>query len=295
MEKGVIFDVQRGSFVDGPGIRTTVFFKGCNLRCQWCHNPESWRSEKELLYYQNKCTGCHQCVKACPQNAVKPAGPRVITDRSRCTACGRCTEGCLAAARSICGREYAADEVVSIVLQDADFYRSSGGGVTFSGGECLLQIDFLDRLCRLCKKHHIHVAIDTAGNVDWNHFVRILPYADVFLYDIKTMDEAKHRSMTGVSNRLILQNIQKLNESGKDIIVRIPLIGGFNDTEADISAIAEFVTAFSQVKRVELLPFHPMGQNKALALGYPPASSAFKVDADETTHFTALINRIFIK
>jgi len=284
--KGRIFDIQRNSFVDGPGIRTVVFFKGCNMQCKWCHNPESWERENQLLYYKSKCTGCGRCIDACPQNAIKHAEPFVLTDYNLCTACGKCTEACFDNARTICGREYTIGEVISVILQDEEFYRTSGGGVTFSGGECMLQIDFLEKLCQQCKKRHIPVAIDTAGNVSWNCFKRILPYTDVFLYDIKTMDKAKHQSMTGVSNQLIIENILKLNENGKDIIVRIPLIGGFNDTDADISSIADFVSRLSYVKRVDLLPYHQMGQNKLLALGYTPAPASFKVDDDKTAHFT---------
>ena len=193
-----IFDIQRNSFVDGPGIRTTVFFKGCNLHCTWCHNPESQSAKPEMMFYKNKCTGCGKCREKCP-NALE-----------KCELCGKCTIYCPHDAREICGKEYTVDEVLKEILKDKTFYDNSGGGVTFSGGECMLQIDFLEEILKECKKNGIHTAVDTAGHVPFEFFERIIPYTDLFLYDVKCFDSDKHRQYTGVENQLILKNLKRL-------------------------------------------------------------------------------------
>ena len=192
--KAVIFDIQRNSFVDGPGIRTTVFFKGCNMRCKWCHNPESQSAQKQMMYYKDKCTGCGKCAKVCPNQLKK------------CDFCGKCELYCPADARKICGKEYSADEVFNEIAKDKTFYENSGGGATFSGGECMLQIGFLCEILKKCKENGIHTAVDTAGNVPWEYFEKILPYTDIFLYDVKAFSEDLHKRGTGVSNKLILEN-----------------------------------------------------------------------------------------
>ena len=217
----MIFDIQRNSFVDGPGIRTTVFFKGCNLRCKWCHNPESQSFEKQMMFYKDKCTGCGKCREVCPNHLKK------------CDFCGKCELYCPADARKVCGREYTPAEVFAEVIKDKAFYDNSGGGVTFSGGECMLQLDFLCEILEKCKSAGIHTAVDTAGNVPWKSFEKILPFTDLFLYDIKAFGAELHRKGTGVSNELILENLKNL--SGRaDIIVRIPVIGGYNDNDEEI-------------------------------------------------------------
>ena len=200
--KATIFDIQKNSFVDGPGIRTTVFFKGCNLHCQWCHNPESQSFEKQMLFYKDKCTGCGKCLEVCPNHLKK------------CSFCGKCEIYCPSNARKICGKEYTSDEVLAEVIKDKAFYHNSNGGVTFSGGECMLQIEFLTEILKLCKENGIHTAVDTAGNVPWDYFKRILPFTDLFLYDIKVFSKEKHEKYTGVSNELILNNLKFLFESG---------------------------------------------------------------------------------
>ena len=253
MPKAMIFDIQRNSFVDGPGIRTTVFFKGCNLRCKWCHNPESQSFEKQMMFYKDKCTGCGKCREVCP-NYLK-----------KCDFCGKCELYCPAEARKICGREYTSDEVLAEVIKDKAFYDNSGGGVTFSGGECMLQLDFLCEILKKCKSEGIHTAVDTAGNVPWKSFEKILPFTDLFLYDIKAFGAELHRKGTGVSNELILENLKNL--SGRaDIIVRIPVIGGYNDNDEEIRQIADFLKQIKIIK-AELLPYHAMGEHKYTALG----------------------------
>ena len=214
--KAIIFDIQRGSYVDGPGIRTTVFFKGCNLKCKWCHNPESQSCKKQMLFYKDKCSGCGKCKTVC-QYSLK-----------NCDFCGKCALFCPNEAREICGKEYTIEEVFAEIIKDKDFYLSSGGGVTFSGGECMLQIDFLREILQKCKENGIHTAVDTAGSVPWEYFERILPYTDLYLYDVKCISEELHKDGTGAANTLILKNLKKLSKTEKEIIVRAPVIPEFN-------------------------------------------------------------------
>lgn len=251
--KAMIFDIQRNSFVDGPGIRTTVFFKGCNLRCKWCHNPESHSSLPQMMYYKNKCNGCGKCREVCPYNLT------------RCDLCGKCTIYCPHDARRICGREYSVDEVFDEVIKDKIFYETSGGGVTFSGGECMLQIDFLCEILKKCKENGLHTAVDTAGNVPWESFEKILKYTDLFLYDVKLFHSIKHKQYTGVGNERILDNLTKLFKCGANVYIRIPVIGGVNDNEEEMTAIKDFLSSYSPEK-TELLPYHAMGENKYDAL-----------------------------
>ncbi len=262
---GMIFDIEHGSFVDGPGIRTTVFFKGCNLSCKWCHNPESQQFTGQLLFYSDKCTSCGKCREVCPHELLS------------CDLCGRCELYCPNDARKLCGTEMTADEILQELLKDKDFYTASGGGVTFSGGECMLQIEFLTELLRRCKENGIHTAVDTAGHVPWMNFEKILPYTDLFLYDVKCASEELHREWTGVSNQLILENLRRISEliagerlheaqfRGK-LFIRVPVIGGVNDNEDEIRKIAEILKDI-RYSKVELLPYHKMGEYKYGALG----------------------------
>ena len=253
MEKATIFDIQRGSYVDGPGIRTTVFFKGCNLQCKWCHNPESQSPKQQILFYKDKCTCCGKCKSVCPYHF------------EQCDFCGRCALYCPNDAREICGKEYTVEEVLSEILKDNAYYGESGG-VTFSGGECMLQIDFLKAILEKCKENGVHTAVDTAGNVPWDCFEKILPYTDLFLYDVKCFSEDLHKEGTGVSNRLILENLQKLSENKAEIIIRIPVIPEFNDKEAEMQKIADYLKGL-RLNKVELLPYHAMGEHKWSAIG----------------------------
>jgi pyruvate formate lyase activating enzyme len=255
MNTATIFDIERASYVDGPGIRTTVFFKGCNLRCAWCHNPESQAHAPQMMFYQNKCTGCGKCKEKCPYGL------------DECRLCGKCTFYCPHDAREICGKEYTLDEVLGEILKDRAFYESSGGGVTFSGGECMLQIDFLEEILKECKENGIHTAVDTAGHVPYERFERIIPYTDLFLYDVKCYDSEKHKEYTGVGNELILENLAKLLRFAKSVWVRIPIISDVNDTEEEISAISRFLKENGKPEKVELLPYHAMGEHKYGALG----------------------------
>ena len=253
MIKATIFDIQRGSFVDGPGIRTTVFFKGCNLRCKWCHNPESQSPKKQILFYKDKCIGCEKCKSICPYNLES------------CEFCGKCALFCPNDARAICGKEYTIEEVLKEILKDKDYYGQNGGA-TFSGGECMLQIDFLEEILKSCKENGVHTAVDTAGNVQWEYFERILPYTDLFLYDIKCLSEDLHKNGTGVSNRLILENLKKLSKNSAEIIVRIPVIPQFNASLEEMKRIADFLKNLS-IRKIETLPYHSLGEHKWGALG----------------------------
>ena len=244
--KAIIFDIVRNSYVDGPGIRTTVFFKGCNLRCKWCHNPESLNGKKEILFYEKRCTHCGRC------------NDLTVDDKDFM---------CFNDAKEICGREYSVDEVLTEILKDKSYYENSGGGVTFSGGECMLQIDFLTQILKRCKENGIHTAVDTAGNVSWDSFEKIIPYTDLFLYDIKCLSNERHIKYTSVSNGLILENLKKLSSEFKnEIIIRIPVIEGVNDDEDEMKSIYEFLTEIKPTK-VDLLPYHTMGKHKYDALG----------------------------
>lgn len=274
--KAMLFDIQRGSYVDGPGIRTTVFFKGCNLDCKWCHNPESKSADRQMLFYSDKCTGCGKCVSVCPNKGKK------------CELCGKCAFFCPRDARKLCGREYGIEEVMRELLRDKCFYENSGGGVTFSGGECMLQIDFLSEILRECKTEGIHTAVDTAGNVPFSYFERILPFTDLFLYDIKAFSAEKHKEGTGADNARILENAKRLSGKSK-ILFRIPVIGGFNDEETEMQKIADFLKDISHEK-VELLPYHTLGEHKYRALG--KKAESFSVPSPERMNaFRAMFER----
>ena len=258
MNKAIFFDIQRNSFVDGPGIRTTVFFKGCNLKCAWCHNPESQSAKPQMMFYKDKCTGCGKCKSVCPYHL------------EQCELCGKCTLYCPVDARKVCGKEHTVDEVLKEVLKDKAFYETSGGGVTFSGGECMLQIDFLAEILKKCKENGIHTAVDTAGHIPFESFEKILPYTDLFLYDIKIFDSQKHKQYVGVGNELILENLKKLFERKAKLWIRIPIIPDVNDSIEEIQKIKDFLKTIGTAEKIELLPYHAMGENKYRAIGKEP-------------------------
>ena len=261
--KGLIFSIDRFVAEDGPGIRTTVFLKGCPLKCVWCHSPQSIAPEPELLFYISRCVGCGACVPACPENAqiVTPKERRVLW--AKCTTCMKCTEVCPSKALEMAGEWYTVEQVMNIVERDMVYYENSGGGVTFSGGEPTMQSRFLATCLKSCKEKGIHTAIDTSGLTQWSVLEKMLPYIDLFLFDVKHMDDERHKELTGVSNKLILQNLRKLSEHGKIIWIRIPLIPGLNDSEENFQHVAEFVKPLTGVQRVTLLPY-----NKAAGAKY---------------------------
>jgi pyruvate formate lyase activating enzyme len=259
---GTVFDIKRFSIHDGPGIRTTVFLKGCALRCWWCHNPESQGLGPELMVQAQRCIGCGACLDACSQGALYRAGDQIQTVAEQCTLCGACVEACYAEARQIVGRTMTVEQVMDEIERDLAFFDESGGGVTFSGGEPLMQPTFLLALLRACQSHDIHTTLDTCGYASWPILAPIRQAVDLFLYDLKVMAESRHRQLTGVSNRQILDNLQALSAEGHDIVLRLPLIPGINDDEANIHQIGAFAAALPHRHRIELLPYHPTATDK---------------------------------
>ncbi len=270
-KQGKIFDIQRFSTQDGPGIRTTVFFKGCPLKCSWCTNPESQRPAPELFHLNSLCVECHKCVSVCPTGATYlDEDGSVKIDRNLCTVCGACVEACPANARVISGKTMSIDEVMKILVRDMLFYRNSGGGVTASGGEATVQADFLRTLFQRCQELGIHTALDTCGYVSWEVLEGILDQVELILYDIKHMDPRRHKDLTGVGNKLILENAQRIIQKEIPMIIRVPLIPGINDSEENIKDLGDFLVELGAPK-IELLPYHQLGIKKYenLGLTYP--------------------------
>jgi len=260
--KGIVFDIKKFSIHDGPGIRTTIFLKGCPLNCWWCHNPESHTLAPKMVFRENRCIRCGACLAACPQGAISWDGDQVSTNREKCTLCGACVQACHAEAREIVGREMTVAQVMTEIERDVAFYDESGGGVTFSGGEPLLQPDFLLALLRACKEKEIHTTLDTCGFAAWETLDSIRKTVDLFLYDLKLMDDASHQKFTGVSNALILRNLQALLQQGHPIVLRVPIIPGINDDDRNIRQIGEFVAALPPLSEVDILPYHPTAIEK---------------------------------
>jgi len=274
---GFIFDIKKYAIHDGPGIRTTVFFKGCPLQCQWCQNPESWKKEPELGLRTGRCVRCGQCVKVCTRGAITFTNDRPSTDASKCDLCGECVDACVAGAREIIGQEMTVGQVMTEVEKDIVFYNESNGGVTFSGGEPLMQPWFLLALLNQCKTHGINTAVDTSCYAEPQIIEKVADKTDLFLCDLKHMDSDMHKRFTGVENNLILDNIKRLSETGKEIIIRIPIIPGFNDDKANIEATAKFAASLSHISRVDVLPYNRGGMEKSARL-----SSDFKLMQAET-------------
>ena len=250
--KASIFNIQKFSIHDGPGIRTTVFFKGCPLQCIWCHNPESQNLGKEILYDKNKCTLCGSCIKICQNNAIELKDNDLEINMDKCTFCGDCTVCCINSAKQIAGKEYTVDEVMKEVLKDRVFYKNSKGGVTLSGGEPLIYAAFVEELLMELKKENIHTAVDTCGAVDFKVLERISKYTDLFLYDIKSMDEEKHILYTGVSNKNIINNLINLSKIHNNINLRLPIIEGINADENHIFEILKLIKNKKNISTFEL-------------------------------------------
>jgi pyruvate formate lyase activating enzyme len=259
---GIVFDIKKFSIHDGPGIRTTVFLKGCPLRCWWCHNPEGLAREPDLIIRPSRCIRCGACVEACEQGAISLGDGAASTDRELCVLCGACVEVCYAEAREIVGREMTVAQVMAEIERDVAFYDESGGGATFSGGEPLLQPGFLLALLRVCQEREIHTAVDTCGFAPWEAFEGVREQVDLFLYDLKLMDDARHRQFTGVSNELILGNLQALASQGHAITIRMPVVPGINDDDENVRQLGAFVADLPQVDRVDVLPYHHIGSEK---------------------------------
>jgi pyruvate formate lyase activating enzyme len=263
MPEGLIFDLKKYAINDGPGIRTTVFFKGCPLRCRWCHNPEGQSFAPEIMIRPSRClSDCSECVSSCSEGTiVKTAGVPVL-DRLRCNACGKCADVCPAQAIEVVGRRLSAAQLLREIEKDRIFQEESGGGVTFSGGEPLSQPDFLSEILEQCRKKEIHATLDTCGLAPADVLERVAEKTDLFLYDLKAINENKHIAFTGESNRLILENLKRLAAKGKKVVVRIPIVPGVNDDDENIRGTAEFLRSLGTISEISLLPYHKLGRDK---------------------------------
>ncbi len=264
---GTIFQIQRWSINDGEGIRSTVFLKGCPLRCSWCANPESWNKNTEVLFFHEKCIGCKRCFSVCNQGAITVEKTVMHFDRKSCVGCAKCCDVCPTGARKMIGSTVTVEDVLRVIKRDAVFYRESGGGVTFSGGEPFAQPGFLRQLVAACSQLGIDTAVETSGYFDWEQVKDIFELLDGVFVDIKLMDDEDHRKMTGVSNRKILENIRLISQIQPNTIVRVPLIGEVNANEQNIKRMCEFLKTNTRVKGIELLPYHDFGESKYRAVG----------------------------
>lgn len=263
--KATIFEIKRFAVHDGDGIRTTVFFKGCPLNCVWCHNPEGISFKSQLSYFEHKCINCGECMITCPHSAHNITNDAHIFDASLCVQCGKCEEACLAEALKLYGHAEDVETLLPLLLEDKDFYASSNGGVTLSGGECLCQADFCSELLKRLKQNNIHTAVDTCGFVPRSAFEKVMPYTDIFLYDLKAFDEDVHIKCTGKSNELILDNLKYIDSCGKRTEIRIPYVPEYNASQ--MKKLSAFIADLSNVTKVRILPYHNYAGSKYDALG----------------------------
>jgi len=277
----MVFNIQRYSIDDGPGIRTTVFMKGCPLKCLWCSNPESQNPWPELTHRDSVCSRCGRCMEVCDTGAVSVDDRGVHIDRKSCIRCGKCVSVCLPEALRFVGREMSVDVVFEEILRDMDYYRHSGGGITVSGGEALFQPDFTEALLKRCRGAGMHTCIDTSGHGDTSALDKILPYTSLVLFDLKHADSDKHRELTGRGNELILKNLALIADRGVPVIIRVPVIPGCNDADEEIAAIARIVAEMTPSAPVNLMPYHKYGTGKykMLDLEYKLGELARPTDA----------------
>lgn len=280
----MITNIQRFCTHDGPGIRTTVFLKGCNLHCKWCHNPETLSAKVDIEFYKERCLSCGNCTQFCPQNALSMTETGLKFERNQCIACGKCAQICAPMALMKTGQQATVEDVMTEVCRDSAFY-SDKGGLTISGGEPLLQPDFVCALLDAAKKEYINTAVDTAGNIPLEVIHRIAERNDLFLFDLKAITPELHKEATGVTNEQILSNLLYLSKNGKRIHIRVPVIPRINDSEKELTAIADFISSLPCVERIDLLPFHQIGKSKYAALNqdYLLAETA-QMHENELTH-----------
>jgi len=265
---GQIFNIQHFSTEDGPGIRTTVFFQGCPLNCLWCANPESKKYERQLAYRSAICVKCGTCIKTCKQGALSVENKAIVIDREKCISCGECSNVCPSKALFFYGEQKTVDEVFKEVLKDKGYYESSQGGVTCSGGECMSQYHFVAELFKRCKAENIHTTLDTCGEFSKEALKEVLPYTDLVLFDIKHMDSQKHKELTGVGNELIRENLLNTLKYPVTVYIRIPVIPGYNDSDDNLKATAEFIKRTDPSLHIDLLPYHKFGTSKYKMLNY---------------------------
>ena len=277
---GLVFDIQKFSIHDGPGIRTTVFLKGCSLKCAWCHNPESQEVRAEISFLPEKCIGCGYCFKVCPHGCHVMEENTHIFNREQCDRCGLCTVECYAQALELIGKKMSVDEVITEVLKDLPFYETSGGGMTISGGEPLTQFAFTKELLERAKREKLHTCIETSGQGPAERLMELIPLIDIFLYDYKETDSTLHADFTGVPNHAILNNLEFLDEEGARIILRCPLIPDMNARDEHLRGIADIANRFSHIEQIDLLPYHPLGRSKSEKIGktYPMDDAGFVDD-----------------
>jgi pyruvate formate lyase activating enzyme len=296
--KGTVFNIMRFSVHDGPGIRTTVFLKGCPLQCAWCHNPEALPGAPVLVYRPDRCLACGDCVDACPQHAIRESEGKFEALPELCARCGTCAEACAAEARELIGRPMTVGDVMREVERDSPFYRESGGGVTFSGGESLLQHRFLVELLRACAGSGFHTVVDTSGYASPDVLYRVAGLTDLFLYDLKSVNEEIHRRFTGVSGALIRGNLERLASWGKKVVIRMPIVPGINDSPENIETAGRFIAALGNVVRIELIPYHTIGIDKYERLGIPyslagvqtPSCDSMNRIADDLLRFHPVVS-----
>jgi len=281
--KATVFDIQKFSVHDGPGIRTLIFMKGCPLTCIWCSNPESQLSAPQLVFYGEKCIRANRCLEICSNNAISVKGNRLVLDKSLCNLCGKCVEACYAGAWKMFGMVVDVNYIMEEIKKDILFYKNSGGGVTFGGGEPLLYPGFISAVASRCQSEGIPVAIETCGFASWRNFEKILDNIDLVMFDIKHMDPKIHKELCGRSNQLILENLKRLSPRDDiEVIVRVPIIPGLNDSEDNINNTIRFVASLrGNIKGMELLPYHKFGENKYERLGQKYALTGLKIPSDE--------------
>lgn len=277
--KGTVFDIQRMSVHDGPGIRTTVFLKGCPLRCLWCHNPESHKRIPELAFYESQCIGCGECIQICKNHEIVDGEHRI--NREKCISCGTCAESCTGALK-ILGKIYDVESVMKEVRKDLRFYENSGGGLTVSGGEPLMQADFVAALLKKAKEEGMHTCLETTGYVKQEVLLATVPYVDLYLYDYKETDSERHRKFTGGGNERIFENLFALDKIGASIILRCPIIPGLNDREEHLTGIAETANRLKNIRMVHIEPYNSFGEGKSESIGKEYSLKGLKMPEDDT-------------